>query len=224
MNIVFLINNDVYASHCLSLLESSLSTHKTVVFYTEGLIKRPPELTDIFAPLLKAEKNLQKTIPRLPCSYYEVTERSFPLDKLQVADLIISIRFGHILSKDQLSSIPSKILNLHSGLLPHYRGVMATFWAMMNEESVHGFTLHEMVEKIDSGTIYATNTMPLDLNASLLQNTLNLYQPAAKLLSKIIAQQVTFTPQQVPSQPEMYYTFPTQEAVARFHKRGFKFY
>jgi methionyl-tRNA formyltransferase len=49
--------------------------------------------------------------------------------------LIVSIRFGGIL-KEKVINIPTKgIINLHSGILPRYKGVMATFWAMKNNDN-----------------------------------------------------------------------------------------
>jgi len=42
-------------------------------------------------------------------------------------DLIISIRYGVIIKESVISLSKKGILNLHSGILPNYRGVMATF-------------------------------------------------------------------------------------------------
>lgn len=44
-------------------------------------------------------------------------------------------------------------LNLHSGLLPKWRGYSANSWALMNEEPLLGFTLHEVESEFDSGKI-----------------------------------------------------------------------
>ena len=46
-------------------------------------------------------------------------------------DLVVSIRYRRIL-RDSAIAIPRcGVINLHSGILPDYRGVMATFWAIL---------------------------------------------------------------------------------------------
>ena len=71
------------------------------------------------------------------------------------ADLILSIRYGGIL-REQAIALPNMgVINLHSGLLPDYRGVMATFRAMLHGEREIGTTLHYIS---DPGT-----TAPADM-------------------------------------------------------------
>jgi methionyl-tRNA formyltransferase len=48
-----------------------------------------------------------------------------------------------------------KILNLHNAPLPKYRGVSPINWALKNEESEHGVTIHEITPGIDDGPIVA---------------------------------------------------------------------
>jgi len=47
----------------------------------------------------------------------------------------------------------SRILNIHYSLLPAYRGVHSTVWAMINGEPEVGFTLHEADALVDNGPI-----------------------------------------------------------------------
>jgi methionyl-tRNA formyltransferase len=47
----------------------------------------------------------------------------------------------------------NRILNLHNGPLPKYRGVSPINWALKNEESEHGVTIHEITPGIDDGPI-----------------------------------------------------------------------
>jgi methionyl-tRNA formyltransferase len=44
-------------------------------------------------------------------------------------------------------------LNVHFGLLPRYRGLHATHWAMLNDESEVGYTVYRMTEEVDQGPI-----------------------------------------------------------------------
>ena len=58
--------------------------------------------------------------------------------------------------------IPSKIIkltkfiNVHHGDLPRYRGRANINWAIINGRREVGLTIHEVVQDLDSGNIYAT--------------------------------------------------------------------
>ncbi len=44
-------------------------------------------------------------------------------------------------------------LNYHDSLLPKYAGVNSTTWAILNNEKVHGITIHQITSGIDEGDI-----------------------------------------------------------------------
>ena len=98
-------------------------------------------------------------------------------------DLVLSIRYGGIL-KDRAIAIPSMgVLNLHSGLLPDYRGVMATFYALLNRESEIGMTLHTILDAgIDTGDIIDSTREKPDTGHSYLWNVLQLYPAGVDLM------------------------------------------
>lgn len=54
-----------------------------------------------------------------------------------------------------------RILNLHNGPLPRYRGVRSINWALKNGETSHGVTLHEITAGIDDGPIVAQVVYPV---------------------------------------------------------------
>ena len=53
-------------------------------------------------------------------------------------DLFVSIRFGKIFKGKILSVPPLGIVNLHSAILPHYKGVLGTFRAILNGDKKIG--------------------------------------------------------------------------------------
>jgi methionyl-tRNA formyltransferase len=69
-------------------------------------------------------------------------------------DLGLSIYYDKILKKQDLEKF-QRILNMHNSLLPKYRGVRPVNWALKNNESRHGVTLHEMTPQVDQGPIIA---------------------------------------------------------------------
>lgn len=64
---------------------------------------------------------------------------------------IICAGYKSLISKELLNKYI--ILNIHYSLLPAYRGLHSTAWAIMNNECLLGWSLHVMNEKIDDGPI-----------------------------------------------------------------------
>jgi folate-dependent phosphoribosylglycinamide formyltransferase PurN len=56
----------------------------------------------------------------------------------------------------------AQAVNYHAGLLPHYRGVMATSFSILAGESESGFTFHRMTERVDDGPILVQGAVPVD--------------------------------------------------------------
>lgn len=67
-------------------------------------------------------------------------------------DLAFSVFYDKII-KDWFINKCDRILNLHNGPLPKYRGVSPINWALKNEETMHGVTIHEITPGIDDGPI-----------------------------------------------------------------------
>ncbi len=68
--------------------------------------------------------------------------------------LVISVFYDKII-KPWFIQRCEKIINLHNGPLPKYRGVSPINWALKNGEVEHGLTIHEITEGIDDGPIIA---------------------------------------------------------------------
>ena len=69
-------------------------------------------------------------------------------------DVIVVIAFGQWLGKKFLQ-LPCRIVNLHSSLLPKYRGAAPINWAIINGEAESGVTVIELNEVWDGGAIIA---------------------------------------------------------------------
>jgi len=92
------------------------------------------------------------------------------------ADLVISIRFGQIF-KNNIIQIPKLgIINLHSGILPHYRGISPTLHAINNRQKHYGSTLHYIQkDTIDTGDIIKISKLKYNFSRSLFYNILQIY-------------------------------------------------
>src|SRR5207247_4870107 len=71
-------------------------------------------------------------------------------------DLIVSVAAPEIFKPDLLGIPRLGCINMHSGRLPAYRGMMPTFWQMLRGEPAVTITVHRMAEKLDAGDVLAT--------------------------------------------------------------------
>jgi methionyl-tRNA formyltransferase len=61
-----------------------------------------------------------------------------------------------ILSADTLNCLTVPIVNIHTGITPHYRGVHGGYWALANNDPENcGVTVHFVDSGIDTGNILA---------------------------------------------------------------------
>lgn len=77
-----------------------------------------------------------------------------PDDGGPVCDLAISIFYDRIMKPSFLARC-GRVLNLHNGPLPRYRGMAPINWALKNGERTHGVTIHEVTPQVDAGPIVA---------------------------------------------------------------------
>ena len=87
--------------------------------------------------------------------YASVTDKFVnTLDEIvATSDLLISLGYWRILSREVIEKIPLGIVNVHHSHKLRYRGRHCTTWAIRNGDSVHGSTLHYINEKLDDGPI-----------------------------------------------------------------------
>jgi hypothetical protein len=116
-------------------------------------------------------------------------------------------------------------LNLHFGLLPHYRGVMPLFRAMVNGEKHGGFTLHHLEDNTHTGPIVASDKYEIDYTETMFTNLMNNYGLAvAMILNQILDKEgkLAASPQSVSE--GTYFTYPTSKEVSVFLGKGLNFY
>lgn len=70
-------------------------------------------------------------------------------------DYILTCAFGQFLSDDVLALPTKKALNIHGSLLPEGRGGAPLHWAIINGKKKTGFSVMEMVSKMDAGDYYS---------------------------------------------------------------------
>lgn len=102
-------------------------------------------------------------------------------------DLIAVAAYGKILPVDILELPRLGCINVHSSLLPKYRGAAPINWAILNGEDETGVTIMYMAEGMDTGDILAQTKTPIDLDENAAQLFDRLADMGAKLLVDTVA-------------------------------------
>ena len=77
-------------------------------------------------------------------------------------DLIFSFFFRHLIPTHILAHAPRGAFNLHTSLLPLFRGRAPINWQLVHGVQRTGFTLHRMVERADAGGIVLQEAFAID--------------------------------------------------------------
>lgn len=242
MNITLLANRDLASQFALSQLVKQLANHQLSIFLSEKVGGDRP-LPQALVELGQFEQTVlgdgRTTFDQLAekagtaiQGFGDLGNRiNSPegVDRIKATEpeLIISLRFGLII-REQLIAIPRYgVINLHSGLLPAYRGVMATFRAMLNGDRDIGTTLHYIQDSgVDTGDIISRRTMALAADRSYLFNVLNLYSGGCQQICEAVA--ALDSGELLGGEPQQgataYFSFPTAEELVAFSALGYRLF
>lgn len=141
-------------------------------------------------------------------------------------DLVLSVRYRKILHENFLAIPRLGVLNLHSGLLPEFRGVMATFHSLLLGNHQIGATLHSIDDrKIDSGEVIGLYPMKPRPGDSYLLSVLRLYPfsvPEMVVAARTLIEGKSLKKQVQPLSTS-YYKTPTAPQCQAFRDAGFRF-
>ena len=98
--------------------------------------------------------------------------------------LIVAANYPKLISKDVLSKYIC--INTHWSLLPRWRGVHSTAWAILNDDHKIGYTIHFMQEDFDTGDIIFQDSVPNSDDLTLLELHKSLAEMQAEGVLKVI--------------------------------------
>lgn len=254
MRITLLANLDLHSNYGANLLRNALVGHEVALFLSEkvgGAQPAVPELRTLGAieqdlpvqvlwPLAEAASRPAVarflTFPQIAAELGGTCEKlprpNSPesLERMRsfAPDLVISLRYGRILRESFLAIPRLGVLNLHSGRLPHYRGILATLRALIHGDAILGSTLHWITDgTIDTGPIVGVTEVPVLPGCSLLEHILSVYPPGVELLKDTIRRLAQGEPIPATEQDPnagAYYGFPSQAEFAALAAKGFPLY
>ena len=103
-------------------------------------------------------------------------------------ELIVVAAYGRILPEDILNAPPRGCINVHSSLLPKYRGAAPIHWAILNGERVTGVSIMHMVKAMDAGDVIHQASTPIDPDETVEQLHDRLAEMGAELLVRTVAE------------------------------------
>lgn len=191
---------------------------KFFMYYSLKLIIRKILLGKSVEKVLKKNK-----VPVISITDTINSKKNVSLIQSLNADLILIIAGNQIIRKRVLDSTKYGVFNVHSSLLPNFKGLMPTFWVLRNDEPKTGVTFYQLTEGIDDGPIIANKEYNITSQTT-----------QSKLIKdlKILANDLVIESIDLVEDPEnykeskdgSYFKFPTKEDVKAFYSNKKKFY
>lgn len=162
----------------------------------------------------------------VPC--HEVADVNAPefLERLRALgpEVLVSVSCPQIFKRPLIDLAPRGVLNIHGAILPHYRGVLPSFWMLANGEREAGVSIYFVNEKIDAGDRCGLRTFEIRPDDSLDSFLRRSKAIAADLLLEIFERLERGDDAREPLDLSQgsYFSWPDAAAVRRFRARGRK--
>lgn len=150
-----------------------MGTPEFAVAVLRRLVEDRWDVTAVYTQPDKPKNRGMKLVPT-PVKAYAITQEipvyqpvscrdGDVLDELRglEPDVIVVAAYGKLLPQ-ALLDIPKKaIINVHSSLLPQYRGAAPINWAVLNGDEETGVTVQYMAAELDAGDILLSKRTPI---------------------------------------------------------------
>jgi methionyl-tRNA formyltransferase len=160
-------------------------------------------------------------LPLVPCESINAPEYIGRVRRLE-PDVIASVAAPEIFRAKILAVPRLGCINIHSGRLPVYRGMMPTFWQLLHGEKHAVITVHEMAEELDAGAVLGTLEWPLRERDNLHRVITETKRAGARLMIDVLRRMRTGTITATPldRSRQQYFGFPKPEDARAFRMLG----
>jgi methionyl-tRNA formyltransferase len=137
-------------------------------------------------------------------------------------DVLLSVAAPEIFRSEALRAAPL-VLNVHNGRLPQYRGMMPTFWALLDGADHVVVTVHEMAERLDAGAVVAEFEVPVGPRDSAFDVSRNAKAVAGREVAALLSTAGTEhwpAPRPIDAARGSYHGFPTRADARRLRAAG----
>ncbi len=131
---------------------------------------------------------VQDRAPSLPLFQPEKSSNEEFLSRIAElkADLYVVVAFGQILPQKLLDIPPLGCINVHTSLLPKYRGAAPIQRALFNGDAETGVSIQKMVRQLDAGDVVAVEKLEIPLEMTYGELEVKLCSLAKPLLIKVL--------------------------------------
>ena len=134
-----------------------------------------------------------RSIPHLA----PVADLAGALNRAQAAvpfDYLFSVANMRLVPADVLALPRRGAVNFHDALLPKYAGAHATSWAILNGETVHGVTWHEMTEIVDAGRLLKQRRVDIAPDETAVSLNAKCYEAGIDSFAELVQDLTAGTP------------------------------
>lgn len=133
-------------------------------------------------------------------------EAALELVKGLAPELTVVAAYGKLLPEAILAVPPLGSINVHSSLLPKYRGAAPINWAILNGEETTGVSIMYMAKALDAGDVILQKSTPIGPDEDAPALTARLAQLGAEALSETVTALAAGTADRTPqNETEMTY-------------------
>lgn len=183
MKICFL-GNDEFSLEILKKLHSNFDL-KLVITKNDKYDNKKKK----YIPNIVKDYCINNNIDLLQCDKLkEIKEDIFNKD----IDIMISASFGMWIPSFLIDKYP--IYNVHTSLLPKYRGGAPIFWQLYNNEKYAGVTIMKTVKQMDAGDMLLSDKIEILQDDNFTTINEKLSKIGANLLEKFLNNKDTITP------------------------------
>ena len=113
-------------------------------------------------------------------------------------ELIVVAAYGKLLPEEILEAPKYGSINVHSSLLPKYRGAAPINWAILDGETETGVSIMYMAKELDAGDVILQKRTPIGAEENAQELTQRLAELGAAALSETVAALANGTALRVP--------------------------
>jgi len=137
-------------------------------------------------------------------------------------DLLVSVAASQIFKQQLLSAPRLDAINVHTGSLPKYRGMLPVFWQLYDRRTTIGITIHTMTTDIDLGHVLLHREVPLDSGRNLDAVIRKMKRHGAQAMLEVLTRYDTGSTERAPMDrlKEGYRSFPGRDEAIAFRKMG----
>ena len=191
-----------------------MGTPDFAVASLKRLVEEGHEICGVFTQPDKP-KNRGHKLAFSPVKEYAITQNLAVYQPLKMRDgeaysiveslnpeLIVVAAYGKLLPEDILNFPRYGSINVHSSLLPKYRGAAPINWAILDGEQETGVSIMYMAKELDAGDVILQKTTPIGDDEDAQMLTTRLAELGAEALSETVVALADGTATRTPQEHE----------------------